>query len=787
MALAGALVVLGFSASATGAEPGVTPDVVGPQTADEQRDEPSPSLTTADMQRDRADIPRDRYAMAGGCYGLQDPQSGDWVRKQGSAYVVDAASLADATPIYFQATDLGEYLLMDADGEFLTRKAGVSAAGAPSVKAEWNVTEDFVFGKPGAALQSGQDRALTLGAGSTFTPELREGCAEWPEVEVNVEGQPFAGLSPIQEVRGFIDDHIHQITYNFLGGGVHCGRPWHKYGVTKALRDCPDHIAAGGISPAETILSGTSKHDTGGWPTFEGWPKPYSLTHESVYYKWVERAWRGGQRMFVNLMVENEVLCTVYPNLGDPVATVNKRCKDMATITEQAQAMHDLERYIDAQWGGPGKGWFRIVASPAEARAVINRGKMAVVLGTESSDIFDCSKISAVSEVLTGLGLNAANPLTCTRADIDAGLDKLQDMGVQQMVITHKFDNAFSGVKGDAGTNGIVTNIGNFLQSGSFIKMKQCPEGVGPDNPQLSFADLDPQQAKRLDPLLNVVAGLALPIALPLYPSPPHCNARGLTRLGEYMVRAMAQRNMILDVDHMSARGRDSALDILEELDYPGVISSHSWADPQALPRVYSLGGFVGPYGGGSAGFVDKWQQMREFMDGKYYFGLGFGIDMNGLGPQGEPRGADVANPVTYPFDTMTGVTVDQQVSGEKVYDINTEGVAHYGLLPDWIQDMRQIAGDDIVQDLLKGSEAYLLTWERARGITNDACREPALLRPASDFDAIDSSWSNQDVLAEFGQPHLRRDMTYGYCAEGDASVTVEFDNALQASGTSIS
>ena len=52
-------------------------------------------------------------------------------------------------------------------------------------------------------------------------------------------------------------------------------------------------------------------------------------------------------------------------------------------------------------------------------------------------------------------------------------------------------------------------------------------------------------------------------------------------------------------------------------------------------------------------------------------------------------------NPVSYPFKSFDGkVTVDHQVSGERSYDINTDGVAHYGLYPDWIEDLRMIAGE---------------------------------------------------------------------------------------------
>ena len=170
-------------------------------------------------------------------------------------------------------------------------------------------------------------------------------------------------------------------------------------------------------------------------------------------------------------------------------------------------------------------------------------------------------------------------------------------------------------------------------------------------------------------------------------------------------------------------------------------------------------------------------------MDGKFFWGLGFGADMNGLGAQGGPRGADVENPVTYPFTGMGGVTIDQQVAGERVFDINVDGVAQYGLYPDWIEDLRQIAGDDIVKDLQRGPEAYLGMWERANGITNDACRQPELRRQASEFNAITAGTSSDDVLAGFGQPHLRRANTYRYCAlngDKDSTVTVTFGDASE-------
>jgi hypothetical protein len=53
-------------------------------------------------------------------------------------------------------------------------------------------------------------------------------------------------------------------------------------------------------------------------------------------------------------------------------------------------------------------------------------------------------------------------------------------------------------------------------------------------------------------------------------------------------------------------------------------------------------------------------------------------------------------------------------VSGTRVWDINRDGASHYGLFPDWVEDLRTIAGPQIVADLANGAEAYLQMWARA-------------------------------------------------------------------------
>ncbi len=738
-----------------------------------QRAEADPKIVPGDAPAARRDVPEDVYAMAQGCYAVQDAASGKWVSRAGSGYQAAASSMNDAEPFHFQATALGKYLLFDSAKDFVARTSGdptgaifsdsVGQAAKASPEADWTVSKggdlfQFSLGDPDSALAVDDGGTVGLGVATGFSLHTIEGCQEWPEAETNVTGQPHKGISDMQEVRGYLDAHTHGMAYEFLGGRLHCGKPWDAYGVEVALSDCPDHTATGGNGAlVDAAMGGGVSHDPVGWPTFKDWPAPNSLTHEGTYYKWMERAWRGGQRLFVNLLVENGQLCKVYP-------LKKNSCDDMDSIRLQAKRMHEFENYIDAQSGGPGEGWYRIVKDPYEARKVINDGKMAVVMGIETSVLFGCTAKADIP--------------SCSKQQIDDQLDAVYDMGVRQMELVNKFDNALSGVAGDAGTTGAAINGANFLETGSFWKMEKCDdngEGIE-DREQVAAPSSGPQQ----DALFGSIKGVLdrLPTAVPVYGSGPHCNQRGLSELGDHTIRRMVDKKMLFDPDHMSVKGRVSSLDLLEDLNYPGVISSHSWSTPDAYPRIYRLGGVVTPYAGDSNGFVKKWKKHLDWADGRYYFGFGFGADINGLGAQGNPRGADVPDPVTYPFQGIGGVTIDKQVSGQRVYDINKDGVSHYGLYPDWMQDLRKIDGNTIVDDMERGPEAYLQMWERAEGVSNDACRDDRAVEQVSAITSIKDGSSVQTVLEQAGQPHSRLGSTFSYCAKTDVgkSSTVEVD-----------
>ncbi|PWJ08226.1 hypothetical protein DKG34_06940 [Streptomyces sp. NWU49] len=509
-----------------------------------------------------------------------------------------------------------------------------------------------------------------------------------PDARIGVTGAPFTGTGDGGEVRGFVDAHNHVMSNEAFGGRLICGKPFSAKGIADALKDCPEHYPDGSLAVFDFIVNGgDGRHDPDGWPTFADWPAHDSLTHQQNYYAWIERAWRGGQRVLVNDLVTNGVICSVY-------FFKDRGCDEMTSIRLQAKLTYDMQAYVDGMYGGPGKGWFRIVTDSAQAREVVEQGKLAVVLGVETSEPFGCKQILDVAQ--------------CDRDDIDAGLDELYALGVRSMFLCHKFDNALCGVRFDEGALGTAINVGQFLSTGTFWRTERC---TGPQHDNPIGPASAPEAEKRLP------AG----VRVPSYDEDARCNVRGLTALGEYAVRGMMERNMMLEIDHMSVKATGRVLDLFEAESYPGVLSSHSWMDLDWTERVYGLGGFVAQYMNGSEHFVAEAERTEALRD-EYGVGYGYGTDMNGVGGWPAPRGADAPNPVTYPFRSVDGGSViDRQTTGERTWDLNTDGAAHYGLVPDWIEDIRRVGGQDVVDDLFRGAESYLGTWGAAERHRADA------------------------------------------------------------------
>jgi hypothetical protein len=67
---------------------------------------------------------------------------------------------------------------------------------------------------------------------------------------------------------------------------------------------------------------------------------------------------------------------------------------------------------------------------------------------------------------------------------------------------------------------------------------------------------------------------------------------------------------------------------------------------------------------------------------------------------------------VAYPGVAGSAPPLEPYRMGQKVFDFNEDGLAHYGLLPDLLQDLKDL-GDDDIQTLFRSVEGYLQMWEK--------------------------------------------------------------------------
>ncbi len=534
--------------------------------------------------------------------------------------------------------------------------------------------------------------------------------------------------------------------------------------------------------PLGNVLSGSlfAGHNVHGYPSFQGWPWSNDHNHQQWYHDWLYRAFQGGMKLLVMLALDNEVLCRATPWHREGFA-----CNDMASVDRQLAEARAYEAYVDQVSGGPGLGWYRIVTSARQARDVINKGKMAVVLGIEVANLFGC------------------NQGTCTEDFVRSELQRYFDMGVRHIFPIHVYNNDFGGTS--IAKN--FVNIGNKITTGAFLSAEDCGSQydfrLGTRVAGLPLAGLL-ETLFWNDPVIMTLFGIIDP---PIYPSFPHCNTRGLTPLGEFLVREMMARGMIIDIDHMSNRAIDRTLTIAEGLGYAGISAGHvDFIETTTLGnnertefrrtaaqigRIRALGGVIGliPHankaadtqvfevanpaptwvtdrvpndcGRSSKAFAQAYLFAADRMgsDGA----VGFGTDFSGfashlaprygpftacagevLGPQGTPW--------AYPFPKH-GIpgTMGRLVASDKTYDYNFDGLANVGLLPDLIRDLEVIGiGDAALAPLFRSAEAYISMWEKAECGINAAGIKVAC---ADDEDDDNDGLSDVDEAARGTDP----------------------------------
>ncbi|HEX6556072.1 MAG TPA: membrane dipeptidase [Ktedonobacteraceae bacterium] len=84
--------------------------------------------------------------------------------------------------------------------------------------------------------------------------------------------------------------------------------------------------------------------------------------------------------------------------------------------------------------------------------------------------------------------------------------------------------------------------------------------------------------------------------------------------------------------------------------------------------------------------------------------------------PEAVQQMYDKILPIWRLWQTIQGTNIPLQRSyaGQRDFDINIDGVAHYGMLPDFIQDMKNVGlTDEDLSPLFRSAEQYIRVWEK--------------------------------------------------------------------------
>jgi microsomal dipeptidase-like Zn-dependent dipeptidase len=579
-----------------------------------------------------------------------------------------------------------------------------------------------------------------------------------------------AATDPRGLLRGYHDMHLHLLGDMAHGAKNVVGTPapislTGRYTldgsntINEALSPALDRAVH--KNPYHGLLNDTSGDGTGdgsrtefGAPYFSGWPKWTSTTHQQTYYPWLERAWRGGLRTTTLFASHVESLCKTSLKLTKETSW--PFCEDsMLHIANQLRAARDFELFIDAQYGGAGQGWFRIVTTPQQARDAVRAGKLAVVLGIEVDKLFNCKMTGCPADF--GLAAERLQGLTTlpppeTLAD---AVNVIYDMGVRHVFPVHNFDNGF----GAAATWMDPIAVGQAIAEQRWWETRDCGDfrgdyGFWLDNVMAAIMEL-------------FGFGIATAPPIPIYPSghfQPYasCNALGLLQpRGPDLLQLLMDKGMLIDVDHMSAYSVEDTIAItalgpdgdgpaypllashvqvfdLHQKEFAGNKGRHERMRTRAqLDAIRNSGGMVAamlkddvqdtdlkggkyslPYTPlfgpavadncrhSSKSFAQQFQYNVDVMRGP----VAMGSDWNGAAGHFGPRfGSDACggwgaenglerpqqilenSALEYPFTLAGFGSFDRQVTGFKTFDYNFDGLAHIGLVPDMVADLQRL------------------------------------------------------------------------------------------------
>ncbi len=384
-------------------------------------------------------------------------------------------------------------------------------------------------------------------------------------------GGDYWDAEPAAPLWGFADTHAHLMAHLAFGGKAFWGEPYNsehagEEGMQFALASCePIHGGLININPEFGHVA------SGGWPDFIVWPRFTTLVHQQAYIDWIYRAYQGGLRLITCLAVNNELLAFKT----SPASPHD----DKTAIEVQVKAMKAMAAHVEAQCGGPGKGWLEIVYTPEQARKVIAENRLAIVLGIEVDSLGNWRSVDDLDKA-------CQRDLTKARELIADELDWLYELGIRQITPIHLSNNAFGGTAIYMRLLEAITifltgerwSIEDAWETGVRYRLDSDGDDLIDDVERVAVVSGPPLRSMHRQTLLDRIPGAR--DLLEAFDAPKsqggHANMRGLNQYGVVLVEELMKRGMIIDVDHMSEKSTDQTLAMVEKKQYP-VICSHAW------------------------------------------------------------------------------------------------------------------------------------------------------------------------------------------------------------------
>jgi len=468
----------------------------------------------------------------------------------------------------------------------------------------------------------------------------------------------------------------------------------------------------------------TTASPANGFPDFDQWPKWNDITHQKMWYQWIQRAHAGGLRVMVALATNNKTLADAMSG-GSPITgTADGATDDKSSGNLQ---LYEIEAFVKRH-----PGFMELAYSAADIKRIVQADKLAVVMGVELDNLGNFN-----TQPLAGLSTAVVQQL------ISAEVQRLYNNGARYIFPVHVLDNQFGGTAiYEAGFN-----TSNLREAGHYWDVECANVSDNITHTYQLGTDVLENILKSTVSLIKLgIDPFRHPGAPPTCPNGPgkssgHRNALGLTPAGEIAIREMMKRGMIIDIDHMSQKTADAVLDIAESYGFP-VVSGHTGIRGLAgsnaensrttrqMERISKLHGMFGLGSDGASawgwsglyqsamltmGYLDRDTAKATYENGA----VSFGTDLNGLVKGPKPGGAAQ---VVYNGSFLKSTT------GTKSWDYNTDGVAHYGMLTDFLKHVRLapsngyqsggvplgVAGDELVSHhLFRSANYFWQMWER--------------------------------------------------------------------------